>query len=154
MLATIASRAADPPTAIPATAPALSPLDPGCPWIGGLEVVLEEPDPADELLVDAGSQSANPLAQAQRGVIKTFVTAVREMRDFEKGRNLRREVVYVCPARAFNNLSRRECTYLLLTRRTASRIVSPPRTARKVELQQYIGLKMPSSSYRILLNLA
>lgn len=70
MPAAIAKKAAEAPTAIPAIAPDLRPLDSDCLEVAGFEGVLEEPDEEEELLVDAKYQSASPLAmnlEVERG---------------------------------------------------------------------------------------
>lgn len=53
MLAAITNKAANPPTTIPAIAPALRPLDSEGVEVVGLEDVLEYSDEVEEILVDA-----------------------------------------------------------------------------------------------------
>ena len=61
-------------------------------------------------------------------------TAIRKVCNLQKGRDLRCEVVYVC-SKVFSVFSFTDEIPVVLTHWIASRIASPPRTARTAERQ-------------------
>ena len=95
MPVTIAKKAIELPTAMPATAPTLRPLEADSREVWGPEGVLEVVDEVEEVLVDAGSRSARHWSLRLEQKERSKQTAARKMCDVQKRRNLRCEIVYV-----------------------------------------------------------